>query len=202
MIGRPDLLQKPHLKPECHFVCHIHFEEYMMIRKPLLRPNAIPTKNIPTLPILNEPVEVTSTKADKATQTKKNIYKNLVNCKRKGVSKEEKEMTPESGDSFLYGESGKKKRKIKAKKKLRSIESEQKQNKSEEEDEEHRRKQWDAAKGDTTDAPLSPLNLVKTIKTEPLDVSRDSTYCSPEDNNDMQRTVLVEIEIKKEIEDD
>ncbi|XP_053610575.1 uncharacterized protein LOC128675293 [Plodia interpunctella] len=195
MIGRPDLLQKPDLKPECHFVCHIHFEEFMMIRKPLLRPTAIPTKNIPTLPIINEAVKTPTTKEDKSTQTRKKFYKDLVNCKSTGV------LTNGEVRIELEGEFGPKKAK---KRKLKSqlSESEKKMKKLEAEVVELK-KQLAAAKVATPsrasiDAKLA-RNDTKTADSVSITPFPTSVVC---ETDTKKENIVIKVEIKQEMLDD
>ncbi|KAJ8716501.1 hypothetical protein PYW07_003128 [Mythimna separata] len=49
LIGRPDLA-RPETKPKSHYVCCLHFEKSAMIYIPQLRPDALPTKLLPSLP--------------------------------------------------------------------------------------------------------------------------------------------------------
>lgn len=49
LIGRPDLA-RPEIKPKSHYVCCLHFEKSVIIHIPQLRPDALPTKLLPSLP--------------------------------------------------------------------------------------------------------------------------------------------------------
>lgn len=49
MIGRPDL-GTPETKPSSYYVCSLHFEKSVIKYKPQLRPDALPTKLLPSLP--------------------------------------------------------------------------------------------------------------------------------------------------------